>query len=236
VNLEIVVAWLVPTIVVVGAVFLIEYDRRKNPTPTVPDLDERARQYDQLRADNPEVPDEEPKAAIMLLEQSKIAYERVAADRSALESRATTLVGLAAAATGASTFLTGGKGLVFTPMIAAAAVLALSSLGCLMFILRMKYNPQPNPASLVLASTVWNQDMEFRICLSLSENYSRGLVVLLADMRKDRILILLATASLVAATALVIANTALSIVKPSNELACSVKYQGSQIVKVECAQ
>jgi len=235
-TVQLLVAWIVPAIVLIGAIYVIAVDRVRNPDLTIPTPADRVNQYNKLLAENATTPGAEPKTALMLLEQSKISYERVAADRSSIETRATTLVGLAAAATGASAFLTGGKGIAFSPTIAAAAVLALVSLGCLLFIMRAKFNPQPNPASLVFPNTVWNEEMQFRICLSLAENYSQGLVRLLTDMRKDRVVLFIATGSLVAATSLVVANAAFPLSQPSGVTKCSVQYHGTKIEKVKCAQ
>ncbi|MFZ1125388.1 MAG: hypothetical protein WAN59_09665 [Candidatus Baltobacteraceae bacterium] len=234
-NVQLLLALLVPAAVAFGAIALVARDQTTR-YPAVPTRDERVAQFNELNAQTPTAPGQEPKAALMLLEQSKIAYERVAGDRSALESKATTLVGLAAAATGGSALLTGGKGIVLTPMIDAAAVMGLVSLGCLLFILRFKFNPQPNPASFVLASTVWDEDMQFRMCLSLSEAYSQGLVRLVGDMRRDRISLFVATASLAAATALLIGNYAVAAAPPTAKTTCSMQYEGTKITKVECTQ
>lgn len=56
------------------------------------------------------------------------------------------------------------------------------------------------------------------------------------DMRKDRIVLFIATGSLVAATGLVVANAAFPLSQPSGVTKCSVEYHGTKIEKVKCAQ
>jgi len=55
-------------------------------------------------------------------------------------------------------------------------------------------------------------------------------------MRKDRIVLFIATGSLVAATGLVVANAAFPLSQPSGVTKCSVEYHGTKIEKVKCAQ
>lgn len=121
------IQWLIATLAYFG--FLLAgftwLRNRTNLNQTIPTTNERLAQYQRLLADfpltpenaqapnaapppanapppqAPDVSDKEPKTAEMLLDQSKIAYDRMFADRSSMETRAGTLVGLAAAATGA---------------------------------------------------------------------------------------------------------------------------------------
>lgn len=256
------IQWLIATLAYVG--FLLAgftwLRNRTNLNQTIPTTNERLAQYQRLLADfpltpenapaanaapppanappaqAPDVSDKEPKTAEMLLDQSKIAYDRMFADRSSMETRAGTLVGLAAAATGASAFITGGRGITFTPLLGAAAIFAILSLSCLLFILRAKYNPQPNPASFVFTNTVWDEAMHFRICLVMAEDYSVGCVVLSRDMKKDSAAIFVATACLVAATAMVLANSAFPVKQPPSVTKCFIKAERNQLVQVECDQ
>jgi hypothetical protein len=171
---------------------------------------------------------------MMLLEQSKISFDRAVSDRAATDTKAIGLVGLAAGATGASALFGGGKGVAVTPAILSAAILALVALGCLLFILRFKYNPQPNPASFVFAPTAWDQEMQFRMCLSLAQSYSLGLVRLVVEARKDRVALFVSGLCLAAATALVVANYVFPPSQPSAETRCSIEYKDSKAVRVEC--
>jgi hypothetical protein len=242
-TVQTILAIAIPVAIVVVAWRLYSRDRREHPDPTLPDTATRRAQYLELLRDTPTTPfdgpnpgGEEPKAALLLLSEAKASFERATADRSSIESRAATLVGLAAGVTGASAFVSSGKGVAFTPAFAAAAILAVISVGCLLFILRYKFNPQPNPASLNLANTVWDEAMEFRICLSLAESYGQGLTALIRASRVDRIALFVAGLALVGAISLVIVNFAFPPSQPRADTTCSMRYAGSRIIGLECKE
>lgn len=140
-----------------------------------PTAAERERSYHAIRRAAAAIDVVRPGAietAAFLLNEAKTSFERTLAESANIESKATTVLGIVAAATGAlGVFGTrDGKLIVATPLVTAATSCVLASLVCLLYILRAKRFASLDVGSYISAATV-QEDNRLGLSLVLAELY-----------------------------------------------------------------
>jgi hypothetical protein len=140
-----------------------------------PGPEERERSYHAIRSAVAAIDVVRPGAietANFLLDEAKSNFERTVSQSANLESKATTLLGIVAGATGIlGVFSTrDGSAAIKTPLVGIATVCILVSLLCLFYILRAKSFESPNMSSYVCAAMV-REDNRLGLALALAETY-----------------------------------------------------------------
>jgi hypothetical protein len=179
---------------------------RQPPTAEI-----RFRDYERLLSTFPGVPNAD--IAIFLLDEAKRHYAALVDAGKAIETKATTLLGLAAGGSSAVLvfgFPKDGRVAVSTPPIFAGLIMALSAFIALLFVLRMKSRREPNVAAFVSVPIAADESNRARIALSLAEDFEAACYDIMWGRRRDRLAMYVAYVCLCAAVVLISANAVLT--------------------------
>jgi hypothetical protein len=209
-------AWFTAVVVVTATSLLIAgllVDTRSNTrlAREPPTAEVRFRDYERLLSTFPGVPNAD--TAIFLLDEAKRHYTALVDAGKAIETKATTLLGLAAGGSSAVLvfgFPKDGKAAVSTPPIFAGLIMALSAFIALLFVLRMKSRREPNVAAFLSAPIALDENNRARIALSLAEDFEAACYDIMWGRRRDRLAMYVAYVCLSAAVVLISANAVLS--------------------------
>ena len=179
------------------------------------DEGERERRYREIRAATAAfgaIPPGATETASFLLNETKASFDRAVADLTALEAKATVVLGIVAAAATALGLFGGrpGSALFATPLLAVAAILIIIALITILSVLRAKGLPSPNLVSF-LSPAIARRDHRIALALALAEYYATAQTVLRADGRRQARLLFTAYGSLSTAAVVLLLNAAVTM-------------------------
>lgn len=193
-------------IAILWVAFIVRLVRKQRAAvlPTaLPDADARAAAAQALWDLYPAFPDEEPDTALLLLDESKYAYESWVETNARIEAKATWLTGFLAGGAGLLTVLGsirgGNSGLPVGPFLALALLGAFGSLVSCLYVLRPKLRPHPTVNDYVAPAIAISPKARFHVALSLAEGYNQATLEIARLRRYDPIAWTAAQASLVVA-------------------------------------
>jgi hypothetical protein len=155
--------------------------------------------------------------ALFLLAEAKASCERVSEHSDNLESKATTLLGLVAGASGMlGVFGTSrdGKSIIATPIVLGAAALTVAAIVCLLYVLRAKRVPIPG-LDIFISSAMVADDNRLGLALTITRLYAWMRNELAREIRSEPRALFYAYTATAAAAVLVLLNVAVT----SHELA-----------------
>jgi hypothetical protein len=147
--------------------------------------------------------------ASFLVDQTKASFDRTLANATNVESKATVLLGIvAAAATALGLFgAHGGSGLFATPIGGLAGILVVLSMIALLCALPARELTGPNLDPYVSPAMV-REDNRIGLALALAEHYGTMQARVRAQIRRDRRILLTAYLAVGAAAVLLVLNAA----------------------------
>jgi hypothetical protein len=175
---------------------------------------ERERRYREIRAATASfgaIPPGATETASFLLNETKASFDRAVADLTALEAKATVVLGIVAAAATALGLFGGrsGSALFATPLLAVAAILVIIALITILSVLRTKGLPSPNLVSF-LSPAIVRRDHRIALALALAEYYATAQTTVRADGRKEARFLFIAYGALSAAAVVLLLNASVT--------------------------
>ena len=158
--------------------------------------------------------------AMFLLAEAKASCERVSANSDNLESKATTLLGLVAGASGLlGVFGTArdGKSIIATPVVLGAVAFAVVAIVCLLYVLRTKHVPTPG-LDVFISSGMVADDNRLGLALTITRVYASMRNELAREVRSEPRALFCAYAATAAAAILVLLNVAVTSYAPSGRV------------------
>jgi hypothetical protein len=149
---------------------------------------------------------------MFLLAEAKASCDRVSAGSDNLESKATTLLGLVAGASGVlGVFGTSrdGKSIIATPILLGAVALAVIALVCLLYVLRAKRVPTPG-VDVLISSGMVAEDNRLGLALAITRMYASMRGLLAREVRSEPRALFCAYVATAAAAVLVLLNVAVT--------------------------
>jgi hypothetical protein len=199
-----------------------------------PSAAERERSYHAIRRTVAAIDVVRPGAietANFLLDEAKSSFARTVSQSANLESKATTLLGIVAGATGVlGVFGTrDGRAAIETPLVGIATVCILISLVCLFYVLRAKRFESPDISSYVSAAIV-REDNRLGLALALAESYRYVRARWARDVRIEGSVLFSAYLATALASIFILANAVSDHREPSAG-AASLPHTGKPVQK-----
>jgi hypothetical protein len=155
--------------------------------------------------------------AMFLLAEAKASCERVSASSDNLESKATTLLGLVAGASGVlGVFGTSrdGKSIVATPLVLGAVALTVAAIVCLLYVLRAKRVRTPG-LDVFISSGMVAADNRLGLALTMTRKYASLRNELAREIRSEPRALFYAYTATTAAAVLILLNVAVTSRAPT---------------------